>query len=169
MEDGDKIRKGLWGEYSKVHIKLALPNIQSLPLFSDIPYIINVTTTTAPLSHGKAHEHAGEKEIFPPVPRDPHEIEFELHRLVKFSAKITPGRASEDIATFFGGKSEKRPQIQVAVDLPAPRSVSSDGGSGEKVGTGSWVQRGTYRSAFRLNRPPTFTVDNIDDLYTLTV
>ncbi|PIL37728.1 hypothetical protein GSI_01422 [Ganoderma sinense ZZ0214-1] len=165
----DKIRKGLWGEYSKVHVELALPNIQSLPLFSDIPYVITVTTTTAPLSHSKAHEHTGEKEIFPPVPHDPHEIEFELHRLVKFSAKIMPGLASEDVATFLGGKSEKRPQVQVAVDFPAPQWVSSSSDGGEKSRTGSWVQRGTYRSTFRLNCPPTFTVDNIDASYTLTV
>ncbi|KAM5542507.1 hypothetical protein V8D89_003966 [Ganoderma adspersum] len=163
----DKIRKGLWGDYSKVHVELALPNIQSLPLFSDIPYLITVTTTTAPISHGKAHSGEKEREIFPPVPRDPHEIEFELHRLVKFTAKIVPGLASEDVATVLGGKSEKRPQVPVAIDFPARQWVPSDGG--ENTGTGSWVQRGMYRSTLRLNCPPTFTVDNIDASYTLTV
>ncbi|KAI1791033.1 hypothetical protein LXA43DRAFT_1013091 [Ganoderma leucocontextum] len=177
----DKIRKGLWGAYSKVHVELALPDIQSLPLFSDIPYTITVTTMTAPLEHGKAHERSSEKEIFPPVPHDPHEMEFALHRLVKFTAKIVPGLASEDVATFLGGKVElKRPQVPVTTDFPAKQWVSSHDASddakhhphhdgGRKILMGSWVQRGTYRSTFRLNCPPTFTVDNIDSSYTLTV
>ena len=79
---------------------------------------------------------------------------------MKFTARIMPGLAGQDVATFLGGKSEKRPQVPVKVDFPPRQWVPSDGR--ENAGTGSWVQRGIYRSTLRLNCPPTFTVDNIN-------
>ncbi|KAI1791734.1 hypothetical protein LXA43DRAFT_888775 [Ganoderma leucocontextum] len=163
----DSIRKGLWGDYAKVHVELALPDIPVLPLFSDIPYTITVTTTSAPLSREKAN---ADKAIYPPVPHDPHEIEFDLHQKLLFRAQDYKGKASTSVATILGGKKEKRPQAVVDVSLPekewAPFNSTLGGASG---GKGSWVQRATFQSTFRLNCPPAFAVHNIECNYVFVV
>ena len=208
----DSIRKGLWGDYSKVHVEvrlcptlhllrgcfdscrrrgrvrvrvqLALPDIPVLPLFSDIPYKITVTTTSAPLAREKAHadkdKGKGTTSTFPPPPRDPHELEFELEQRLQLRADIFKGRegkASHTVATILGGKKEKEKGTSTKIDIELPErewvplgaALVSDGKEKEKeraggdgAGKGSWVQRATFQSTFRLNCPPAFAVQNID-------
>ncbi|KAM5536525.1 hypothetical protein V8D89_009802 [Ganoderma adspersum] len=175
----DSIRKGLWGDYSKVHVELALPDIPVLPLFSDIPYIITVTTTGAPIAREKASADKG--TTFPPLPRDPHDLEFELQQRLQLRADTfrgKEGKATSTVATILGGKKEKRSQVAVGVELPerewAPVDASLVASGKEKAGSasegkGSWVQRASFQSTFRLNCPPTFAVKNIDCNYVLVV
>ena len=166
-----RLRRGLI-----VHVvvlgQLALPDIPVLPLFSDIPYIITVTTTGAPISSEKASADKG--TTFPPLPRDPHDLEFELQQRLQLRADIfrgKEGKASSTVATILGGKKEKRYQVAVGIELPerewVPANAPLVGDGKEKVdsasgGKGSWVQRASFQSTFRLNCPPTFAVKNID-------
>nr|VWO99828.1 Structural maintenance of chromosomes protein [Ganoderma boninense] len=179
-------RRGLWGDYSKVKVELALPDIPVLPLFSDIPYTITVTTTGPPLAHEKADTDKG-KGSFPPLPRDPHELEFELQQRLQLRAGVfngKEGRASSTVATILGGKKEKSKRAQVAVDVELPERewapahaslVADDKEKGKEKasvheeGKGSWVQRVAFRSTFRLNCPPAFAVKNIECNYVLVV
>ncbi|PIL28281.1 hypothetical protein GSI_09569 [Ganoderma sinense ZZ0214-1] len=164
----ESIRRGLWGDYSKVKVELALADIPVLPLFSDIPYIITITTTGPPVAREKA---SAEKSSFPPLPRDPHELEFELQQKLQLRADIfkgSEGRASSTVATILGGKKEKRAQIAVDIELPE-REWTPVADEKEKEGKGSWVQRVAFQSTFRLNCPPAFAVKNIECNYVLVV
>ncbi|PIL33878.1 hypothetical protein GSI_03584 [Ganoderma sinense ZZ0214-1] len=191
----DSIRRGLWGEYSKVHVELSLPDIPVLPLFSDIPYAITVTTTTPPQPRRSPEaDPAGSKPLFPPVPQSADELEFALHRTVRLRAKYMRASESGDVALFIG-KKRVLGSAPVETELPekewttlreAERALVDDGGEkksekgkgspdvieaekGEGEGKGSWVQRATFRSVFRLNCPPAFAVHNIECSYDLVV
>ena len=167
-------------------MQLAIPDIPVLPLFSDIPYKITITTTSAPLAREKAHadkdKGKGTTSTFPPLPRDPHELEFELEQRLQLRADIFKGRegkASHTVATILGGKKDKEKgkgaPTKIDIELPEREWVPlgaalvSDGKEKEKAGEdgagagkGSWVQRATFRSTFRLSCPPAFAVQNID-------
>ncbi|TBU44360.1 hypothetical protein BD309DRAFT_40846 [Dichomitus squalens] len=174
------IRKGLWGEYSRVHVELALPDIPVLPLFSDIPYSITVTTSTPPLSRAHASEHSS-KPVFPPVPRKAQEIDFVLHCFLKLRARLSTGKANNDVMTILGDKKEETNQVAVESDIPDKKWVplasvpADDKHEKEKEASehgeekGSWVQRATYQSTFRLNCPPSSVVANIECSYSLIV
>ena len=86
-----------------VRVQLALPDIPVLPLFSDIPYIITVTTTSAPLAREKA---SADKATFPPLPRDPHELEFEvpIERSSWVALRIYPSSHTNPIFVIVDGK-----------------------------------------------------------------
>ena len=58
---------------------------------------------------------------FPPLPRDPHDLEFELSQRLQLRADIfrgKEGKASSTVATILGGKKEKRSQVAVGIELP---------------------------------------------------
>ncbi|KAI1783735.1 hypothetical protein LXA43DRAFT_1077589 [Ganoderma leucocontextum] len=188
----DSIRRGLWGEYSKVHVELSLPDIPVLPLFSDIPYTISITTTTPPQPHREQDASGGPcKPVFPPVPQSADELEFTLHRRVKLRAKFMHVSLSGDVALFLGRKRENEraggpapveselPEKEWApVDVEAALIADEKGLGPRKTKTGvdpdtlnlgAWVQRATFRSVVRLNCPPTFAVHNIECNYELVV
>lgn len=162
----EHIRKGLWGDYSKVQIELELPNIPVLPLFSDIPYAITITTTSAPLSKAKADAHPADKPVFPPLPETPHGIVFGVYWILKVHGKYHRGTMSNNGTRFLGGKEGSRNTSPVGIEAPRREWVPLDatgysekGNEKEAAGPqtkGVWVQRATYRSTFKLNCPPSF-------------
>ncbi|PIL33882.1 hypothetical protein GSI_03588 [Ganoderma sinense ZZ0214-1] len=187
----DSIRRGLWGEYSKVHVELSLPDIPVLPLFSDIPYTVTVTTTTPPQPRrdseadpAGSNSNSNSKPLFPPVPQSADELEFALHRMVRLRAKFMRASASGDVALFLGKKRVLGSGV-APVEMELPEKEWTTAGSalvddGEKksekgsedgigAGKGSWVQRATFRSVFRLNCPPAFAVHNVECSYDLVV
>ncbi|TBU42929.1 hypothetical protein BD309DRAFT_961800 [Dichomitus squalens] len=175
----EKIRRGLWGEYSTVHVELAIPNIPVLPLFSDIPYAITITTITAPSSRAKSREHNSDQPSFPPVPRDPHDIKFGLYQSLVIRALGVKGKEKNCVTTILGSTKERRPQAPVESSFPEKEWVPLHGGSlgaekekdrsGDDGTKGSWTQRAIFESTFRLNCPCSFAVDNIECSYSLVV
>ncbi|KAI0691289.1 hypothetical protein C8T65DRAFT_745494 [Cerioporus squamosus] len=183
----DRIRKGFWGDYSKVHVELSLPNVPVLPLFSDIPFTIRVTITTAPLPRSKADACPSDKPLFPPVPAEPKGVQFLLQRKVKLRAKAFTDNSSRDVAVFLGerraglpggcaGPVEVEPVVkewvpvegQLAIDKKDAKGAQGDSG-GSADAKGSWLQRAVFHSTFRLDCPPTFAVHNIECSYRLVV
>lgn len=177
----DHIRKGLWGDYSKVRVELALPDIAVLPLFSDIPYAITVITTSAPLSKEKADAHPLEKPVFPPVPAAPHSLEFALHRNLTIRAKWMRATNSAAVAHFLGGRESDRKNLgPVGFEVPAREWVPLDAITGANAEKGKdkesgsvpadvdpdtkgvWVQRATVEGTFTLNCPPSLALHNIE-------
>ncbi|RPD67561.1 hypothetical protein L226DRAFT_566250 [Lentinus tigrinus ALCF2SS1-7] len=180
----DRIRKGFWGDYSKVHVELSLPSIPVLPLFSDIPFTIRITTTTPPASRSKADASPSDKPLFPPVPLLPNGIQFSLLRKVRLRAKMFTDRSSKDVAVFLGEKKSGQPYgcagpvetvppvkewVEVGSALVQDEKAKEEGKEAGSDAKGSWVQRAVFHSTFRLDCPPTFAVHNIECSHQLVV
>ncbi|RPD67560.1 hypothetical protein L226DRAFT_529885 [Lentinus tigrinus ALCF2SS1-7] len=168
-EKVEKIRKGLWGDYSTVQVELLLPDMPVLPLFTDIPFIINVTTTTAPLTRSKADAHPENKPIFPAPPAMHTEIDFRLMRIMRIRAEHMAAESIEDVAYFLGANTIPS-KLAVDTDLPPKEWVvvqpgGREKGSGEEKGV--WVQRARFQTHVRLGVPPTFLSLTIECLYSL--
>ncbi|RDX47805.1 hypothetical protein OH76DRAFT_1484486 [Lentinus brumalis] len=163
-ERTEKIRRGLWGDYSTAHVELLFPDMPVLPLFVDIPFIINVTTTTAPLTRAKADAHPEDRPIFPSPPTI-SEIDFRLVRFMKIRAERFSTECIDDLL----GARRVPSRMVVDKDLP-PREwvvVESGGEKGSEAEKGTWVQRARFRTSVRLSVPPTFVSPTIECLYTL--
>ena len=165
--------------------QLKLPRIPVLPISSDVPYTITVTTVSAPLARSKSPP--ADKPVFPPVPLTPDGLEFKLHRRLRVRAKIMRTNTGTTVATFLGKDNDKdkgaaRPPIDAEVSprewIPEdatplvsdekgkenPQRRAQDGSFGGAHGEerGTWVQRATFGSRFRLDCPPSFAVHNLE-------
>ncbi|KAK7039609.1 arrestin-N domain-containing protein [Favolaschia claudopus] len=83
----DKIRQGIWGDYSHVSATLSLPDLPSLPISAPIPYTLTVTTETKTLDHSERPEDKHGKPIFPAPPTQASELSLSLRRKVKYTAR----------------------------------------------------------------------------------
>ncbi|RPD71364.1 hypothetical protein L226DRAFT_208140 [Lentinus tigrinus ALCF2SS1-7] len=99
-----KVRKGFWrhGYSGTVRVEISLPDAPALPLFAKIPYIIDVITTTAPLTRGQANAHPAHKAIFPPPPTTSSELTFNLIRRTVLLAKGRYDSGDIEAAWFLG-------------------------------------------------------------------
>ncbi|KAK7044547.1 arrestin-N domain-containing protein, partial [Favolaschia claudopus] len=86
MSTEDKIRRGIWGDYSHVSVNLSLPDLPSLPISVPIPYTLTVTTETRTLDHSDHSEDKHGKPVFPAPPTKLSELWFSLRRKMKYTA-----------------------------------------------------------------------------------
>lgn len=180
-----KIRRGLWGEYSTVQVlvrpqllftdralalisalyQLSIPNLPAYPLHVSIPFIIKVKSVSAPLTRAKADALPADKPAFPAVPVTYEQLQFKLKSKMRIEARTCTDMPTNDVMVFARGAASEA----FVADVP-PREwvpLESDGG-GEKskyaVGPetkGTWIQRVTFQSSFRLDCPPTFSTKTI--------
>ncbi|KAH9937914.1 uncharacterized protein BXZ73DRAFT_100129 [Epithele typhae] len=176
----ERIRKGLWGDYSRVEVELSLPDIPVLPLSAVIPYTISVTTETPPLTRAKAAGLSSDKGVFPPIPTTPDAVEFKLRRRVKIMALKINSKSHKDICLFPGEKAAEKERKDGTLRPPTAAKVSPgefvpERAPGDEKRTagdkdaGTWVQRATFDSTLRLDCPPSFALSNIECSYELVV
>ncbi|KAL1944375.1 hypothetical protein VTO73DRAFT_3560 [Trametes versicolor] len=168
-----KIRRGLWGEYSTVQVLLSIPNLPAYPLHVSIPFIIKIKSVSAPLTRAKAEALPADKPAFPAVPVTYEQLQFKLKSKMRIEARTCTDMPINDVMVFARGAASEA----FVADVP-PREwvpLESDGG-GEKskyaVGPetkGTWIQRATFQSSFRLDCPPTFSTKTIQCDYALAV
>ncbi|KAH9884970.1 hypothetical protein C8Q73DRAFT_718674 [Cubamyces lactineus] len=159
----EKIRRGLWGNYATVQVEIMIPDIPVLPLFVPIPFVINIKSTTPPLTRAAAETHPPDKPIFPPVPTAYHLLDFTLQRTLRIRARTFKAASTSDVIVF------RSATMAVEEDIPEREWVPLDGREKEKSPDtkGTWVQRASFRSTFRLDCPHTFATDNIICGYSL--
>ncbi|KAI0774618.1 hypothetical protein BD413DRAFT_535211 [Trametes elegans] len=169
----EKIRKGLWGDYATVQVKLLTPDVPVLPLYVPIPFEVHVRTLSPPLARAKADAYPENKDVFPPVPDTYGALTFKLRRKLFVRASAFKEKPSGDVAVF---TKDAGAAVRAEVDVPPRRWVpldAVDGAWGEKEGKekegtagsasadakGVWVQEAHFRSTFTLNCPTTFALD----------
>ncbi|KAI0675742.1 hypothetical protein C8Q78DRAFT_346210 [Trametes maxima] len=169
----EKIRRGLWGDYSTVRAELSIPDEPVFPLFSPIPVVIKVQTTTPPTARHKAEAIPLDKPIFPPAPDSYSKLEFKLQRKASLSAQKVEEHATFNVTMFSQDAS-----AVVDVDVPEKEWVPADisektGGSRDAIHShtskGSWIQRATFRTTIRLDCPPSFAIHTLKCGYRLVV
>ncbi|KAI0711963.1 hypothetical protein C8T65DRAFT_647163 [Cerioporus squamosus] len=153
------MRKYPWGDYAHAKLELLVPHVDTFPLFSDIPYTIVVTTTTAPMKRkGNA---VPEKNLYPSAPRNPSEIDFELRRFVDMQTPYQPSNPEEHVADIISKAHAPTPPVDVEVGnyvwLP----------DGQKTDRGRWSQEVSFHSVMNLRFTPTFLTEELKIKYTL--
>lgn len=146
-------------------MQLLFPDTPVFPLFTDIPFIINVTTTTALLSRSKADAHPENKPIFPAPPAMHTEVNFRLSRIMRIRAQRYGSESVDDVAYFLGANTDPS-QVAVETDLPPKEWVIvQPGGGGEEKGV--WIQRARFQTSVRFSLPPTFLALTVECLVRL--
>ncbi|RPD75260.1 hypothetical protein L226DRAFT_570906 [Lentinus tigrinus ALCF2SS1-7] len=157
----NNIRKYPWGDYAHAKLELLVPHMDTFPLFSDIPYTIVVTTTSAPTKRkGNA---APEKSLFPCAPRNPSEIDFELRRFIDMDTPYEPSNPEELVTDIISKAHAPIPPVDVEVGnyvwLP----------DAQKADRGRWSQEVSFHSYINLRFTPTFLTEQLKIKYTLVL
>ncbi|KAJ7754566.1 hypothetical protein B0H16DRAFT_1542796 [Mycena metata] len=64
----EKIRQGIWGEYSHVYATFSIPDLPSFPIATPIPYSFQIVTETKTVDHS---DHPDDKHGHPLFPAPP--------------------------------------------------------------------------------------------------
>ncbi|KAI0364608.1 hypothetical protein BV20DRAFT_974262 [Pilatotrama ljubarskyi] len=163
----EKMRRGLWGDYSTVEVRCSIPMIHPLPPFVPIPFVIQIKTTTTPLTRAKADAHPPDKPIFPPAPCAYEMLDFKLRRLVFLRARSYTEKPSGDVYALTPGRG-----VTVEADIAEKEWLSLESSSEKEKSPGPkgvWIQHATFRGTFVLDCPPTFALDTIKCEYYLSL
>ncbi|OBZ65614.1 hypothetical protein A0H81_14404 [Grifola frondosa] len=145
----EKIRKGIWGDYSTVKAELWIPHMDTLPLFVPIPFTVKVTSITAPTKLKDTHP---EEPIFPTIPQTASEIELELRRTISLTARNVSSDAEEIVAELLTSVPNHAAVVEMAEKIWIPKGDD---------GKGTWVQETKFHSTMTLRCPPTFKLETL--------
>ncbi|OSC96389.1 hypothetical protein PYCCODRAFT_1441092 [Trametes coccinea BRFM310] len=161
----DNVRKGLWGDYGSVKVQLMIPELPVLPLFVPIPFVIEIKTTSPPLTRAKADALPQGKPVFPAAPEEFSALQFKLRRSLRIRANPYVVNSSSDVAVF-----TKDPNVLSAVQTERAENGWYPLHSTDEKSTdapGKWIQHVTFRSSFSLACAHTFEIDNVDSQFQL--
>ncbi|KAI0087767.1 hypothetical protein BDY19DRAFT_994662 [Irpex rosettiformis] len=161
FDQGDEIRRGIWGEHAHVKVTLALPDIEVLPMFASIPVSINIVTVS---KHMHLDDTPKDEPIFPAPPTKPGEVELVLKRDMFLKAHGWAESSTGVDVQNLGGLGEELSLDQYSRVQVRPFENVWIPGEKDK---GQWKQEATITTWFRLTSPPTFDTSHMSISYYL--
>ncbi|KAJ6497531.1 hypothetical protein C8R45DRAFT_983269 [Mycena sanguinolenta] len=163
----EKLRHGIWGDYSHARAKLTLPDMDSYPILADIPFSFHVETDTKLMheSDGPAIKHG--KPIFPAPPALSSDVKLVLHRKTQICVRSHTGHTEDDFVLKGSlGDITRVTAVQHVCD--EPEWIPTD-----KKGKGIWRRAVHFHSTVAIPYAPTPSPtrwpDNVDWQYTLVL
>ncbi|KAJ6595548.1 hypothetical protein DFH09DRAFT_1024301 [Mycena vulgaris] len=144
----DKIRRGIWGDYSIVRTKLMMPALVAFPMSTVFPFRIHITTETKPVKHADGPED-DDKPLFPAPPMNLSQLQLTLIRNVHLRTANRRAHVSETV--FLVGETGESPRSEtLLMEADPPEWIP-----GEKD-KGIWRRTVHMQSTVCLPVPPTF-------------
>ena len=140
-----------------------MPDLNEFPLFVPIPFVICIETTSPPLSRSKAGAHPQDKPVFPAVPTSYRLLEFTLRRHISIRSRGDSWHDSSETIAYIGAAARAAVKQSIPERVWVPLGHGRDGASEDPSPDpmGTWVQRATFWSTFRLDCSHSFSVHNI--------
>ncbi|KAJ6473649.1 hypothetical protein C8R47DRAFT_1022495 [Mycena vitilis] len=150
-----RLRRGIWGGYSRAWATLSIPNLRSFPIATPVPYSFHVVTETKTVDRSDRPEDKHGKPLFP-VP--PTEAAMPTRVLRRRTTIRVSGR-SRDSEEFFALRRFNNQGSSVHVDEPVwiPKDRKD-----ENKGRGVWRRAVRFESTLTLAFTPTFSTETID-------
>ncbi|KAJ7037959.1 hypothetical protein C8F04DRAFT_1090779 [Mycena alexandri] len=159
----DKIRQGLWGDYSRVSASLLLPDLRSFPIATPIPYSFHITTETKILDRSDRPEDKHAKPLFPAPPTQSSKFTQTLrrHTEVRVHGRLRHLEDAFDLQGIRNIDTASARAVQAVIDEPewVPRDDSK--------GRGFWRRTVHFNSTLAFPFAPTFRTETLDWMYVL--
>ncbi|KAJ7640784.1 hypothetical protein DFH06DRAFT_1215230 [Mycena polygramma] len=155
-----RLRRGIWGEYSRAWATLSIPNLRSFPVATPVPYSFHVVTETKTVDRSVRPEDKHGKPLFPAPPTEA----TMPTRVLRRRTTIRVSDRSRDLEESFALRRLNNQSSNVHVDEPVwiPKDRKD-----EKKGRGVWKRAVRFESTLTLAFTPTFSTETIDWVYTL--
>ncbi|KAJ7185442.1 hypothetical protein C8R46DRAFT_379429 [Mycena filopes] len=159
----DKIRQGLWGDYSRVSASLTLPDLSSFPIATPIPYSFHVTTETKMLDRSDRPQDKHAKPLFPAPPTHSANLKQTLSRRTEIRVR----KRTENVRETFDlqgirHKADTWNARGVEAVVDEPEWIPKD-----DKGRGFWRRTVHFSSTLALPFAPTFKTEILDWAYSL--
>ncbi|KAJ7639619.1 hypothetical protein DFH06DRAFT_1431857 [Mycena polygramma] len=159
----EKLRKGIWGEYS--HARLTIPAMGSFPIATDIPFRLHVETETKLMHVSDAPVDKHGKPLFPAPPALSSDVKLVLHRRAEIRVRQRT-RHVEDIYDLEGSLGDAKRVAAVHQVIDEPEWIPAPGSKDEK-GRGIWRRAVHFESAVAIPYAPTTNTEILDWEYNL--
>lgn len=170
FNQSDKLRTGLWGDYSHAHAILSLPDLPSFPIATPIPFSLHITTETKTVKRSERPEEKPGKPLFPAPPTGLSQLKLGLHRetTVRVRGKCLELednfdlQAIRDIRDTEKVKQARSVPVQAVVDEPewVPKDAKD---------RGIWKRTVHFNSTLTFPYAPTFSSHTLTWHYTVQV
>ncbi|KAJ6479179.1 hypothetical protein DFH09DRAFT_1056192 [Mycena vulgaris] len=159
----EKVRQGIWGDYSYARVKLTIHDMSSFPIATSIPFRFTVETETKPvhISDGPVDKHG--KTLFPALPALASDVKVTLWRRAEIRVREKKSHA-ENVFGREGGLGDATRAVQQKVDEPVWTPVP--GGKNEKV-HGIWRRAMHFESELAIPYAPTWSTETLAWQYAL--
>ncbi|KAJ6478046.1 hypothetical protein C8R47DRAFT_1139217, partial [Mycena vitilis] len=161
----EKLRKGIWGEYSRARAKLTIPAMGSFPIATNIPFRLHVETETKPMHISDAPVDKHGKPLFPAPPALSSDVKLVLHRRAEIRVRQRT-RHVEDIYDLEGSLGDAKRVAAVHQVIDEPEWIPTPGSKDEKS-RGIWRRAVHFESAVAIPYAPTTNTEILDWEYNL--
>jgi len=156
-----KMRYGIWGDYSRARAEVKIPDLTSLPRATPFPLKLRIETHTKPMSRTTAPVDKNNKPLFPAPPSRSAEVKLFFQREASIRAQRRDG-AGKDCFETEGGLGDPtttsvKSTIEEAEWIPDP----------DREDRGVWKRSVQFDTTVSLPFAPTFSTETIDCKYFL--
>ncbi|KAJ7125248.1 hypothetical protein C8R44DRAFT_135090 [Mycena epipterygia] len=160
----EKMRQGIWGDYSHARATLSIPNLPSFPITTPIPFNLEVETQTKLVHRSDRPEEKG-KQLFPAPPLRSSEVKQVLRRTTEIRARRLTRRAEDTfdlqgIRSFGDIERVSRARAMQAV-AEEPEWIPKEG----KEDRGIWKRKVHFNFTLTFPFAPTFSTETLDWIY----
>ncbi|KAJ6631461.1 hypothetical protein B0H10DRAFT_2207118 [Mycena sp. CBHHK59/15] len=159
----EKLRQGIWGDYSHAKVTLTIPKTRAFPVATPIPFTLHVVTQTKPLPRSDRPEDKHGMPLFPAPPAMSSNVKLQLRRDTELRVRGRVRRV-EDVFDLRGslGDVTRVAAVRMVVDEPtwAPQDTKD---------RGIWTRAVHFESALALPYAPTYSTETVDWKYTLRI
>ncbi|KAJ6497529.1 hypothetical protein C8R45DRAFT_983242 [Mycena sanguinolenta] len=161
----EKLRQGIWGDYSRARVKLTIPDMASYPIATAIPFSFHVETETKAMHMSDAPVDKPGKPIFPAPPASSSDVRLAIHRKTEIRVRRWTRHVGDDFDLKGSlGDATRVAAIQQVCDEPEWIPAT---GPKDKKGYGIWRRAIHFNSAVAIPYAPTTSTDIVDWEYNL--
>ncbi|KAJ7125247.1 hypothetical protein C8R44DRAFT_135092 [Mycena epipterygia] len=160
----EKLRQGIWGDYSHACATLSIPNLRSFPITTPIPFNLEVETQTKLVHRSDRPEEKG-KQLFPAPPLRSSEVKQVLRRTTEIRARGLTRHAEDTfdlqhIRRLDAIERVSRARAVLAV-AEEPEWIPKEG----KEDRGIWKRKVHFNFTLTFPFAPTFSTETLDWMY----
>ncbi|KAJ7287061.1 hypothetical protein C8J57DRAFT_1282699 [Mycena rebaudengoi] len=161
----EKLRQGIWGDYSYAQAELMIPDTPSFPIATEVPFSFHVITRTKPMNRSERPEDKHGKPLFPAPPTLSSDIKFLLVRDTNIRVR-SRARHVNDQFKLKGSLGDVTRVAAVRAVADEPEWIPDPGEKDEK-NRGIWKRAIHFESAVALPYAPSYMSETVDWAYKL--
>ncbi|KAJ7287049.1 hypothetical protein C8J57DRAFT_1282661 [Mycena rebaudengoi] len=161
----EKLRQGIWGDYSYAQAELMIPDTPSFPIATEVPFSFHVITRTKPMSRSERPEDKHGKPLFPAPPTLSSDIKFMLVRDTNIRVR-SRARHVNDQFKLKGSLGDVTRVAAVRAIADEPEWIPDPGEKYEK-NRGIWKRAIHFETAVALPYAPSYMTETVDWAYQL--
>ncbi|KAJ7072714.1 hypothetical protein C8F01DRAFT_258665 [Mycena amicta] len=152
-----RLRQGVWGDFSHARVEVKMPKLSSLPRATAIPLQLMVETRTKCMLRSDAPFDKFHKPLFPAPPTKSAEVKVHLYRETRIRTQRRSGTRNDCVRMLGSLGDPESSSVQSAEWIPHP----------EKLDRGVWKRTVQFYTTVYLPFAPTFFTETVDCAYLL--